>query len=320
MPPFDWPGALLQWSWHPLPLALALAAAGWYARRVRSLRRSGAGWPTSRTLWWCAGLGTYLLVTVGPVGAYSPVLFSARAVQVITLLMITPQLLAHALPLTLARDTATPAHRAWCSRVLHSGPARVITHPFVGVGLLLGVPVALYFTGWYEAGLRQHSWDEVTQLVLLVVGAHYFWTRLQRDPVPRLYPQMVTVVLTFAEVALDIVVPLVLLSTDTLVAAEYYLALDGAGGVSPEADQMSGGGIIWVVGDLALIPFLVLSLRQLGRRDAAQAVEVDSELDAQERTVTGEESLDPAATTAPWWEQDAAVARHFRWEDDDTGR
>lgn len=131
---------------------------------------------------------------------------------------------------------------------------------------------------------------------------------------PKLYPQYVTVALTFAEVAVDIVIPISLLASTTLLAGDYYLALDGAGGLDPETDQKTAGGILWILGDLALIPFLVLSLRQLRRRDDEQAVQEDRELDAVDAAAAGDGPPDPSATGRPWWEDGVDVATHFRWK------
>ncbi|WP_460863151.1 cytochrome c oxidase assembly protein [Rhodococcus aerolatus] len=308
-----------------MPLLLVAGLGAWYTHRVRKLRRGGGAWPKTRIWWYAAGLTSWLLVTVGVIGVYAPVLFSARAVQVVTLLMITPQLLAHAMPFSLARDTATVGGRAWCSSVLHSAPLRAITHPLVGVLVLLGMPIVLYGTDWFEAGLRNHATGELTQLALFLAGAHYFWTRLQRDPVPRLYPQYVTVALTFAEVGADIAVPLAVLNSRSLIAGDYYLGLDGLEWVDRTTDQAVGGGVLWVLGDLALIPFLILSVRQARRRDGEDAARIDAELDAAQRTATtasagrrdhaaraGEDDA-PPATMRPWWEDDPEVTTHFRW-------
>ncbi|GAB3366335.1 MULTISPECIES: cytochrome c oxidase assembly protein [Amycolatopsis] len=325
LPPLTWTTALTAWSWHPAPIAAMLAFGLWYALRVRKLRRAGGTWPASRIVWCYSGLGSYALVTVTSIGAYQNVLFSVRAIQVVTLLMITPQFLAHALPARLARDTATPATRARCSRILHSAAMRAVTHPLIGVLVLLGVPIALYGSGWYEAGLRSHWTSELTQAALLIAGAHYFWTRLQRDPVPKLYPHVVSVGLTFAEVALDVIVPIALLMSGSLVAADYYLALNGAGGLPPDTDQTTGAAVLWGLGDLALVPFLILSMQQLRRRDKEHAAEIDAQLDQYQRaeqrrqnpTATAAETAGTAAelpaTMRPWWEDDPNVAAHFRW-------
>ncbi|UUV35868.1 cytochrome c oxidase assembly protein [Amycolatopsis roodepoortensis] len=314
LPPLNWSAAVTEWVWAPVPVVLILILGIWYGRGVRKLWRAGQAWPTVRIVWWYTGLGTYALVTLSAIGAYQSMLFSIRAIQVTTLLMITPQFLAHALPGRLARDTVSAATRARLSGILHSRTSRVITHPMVGAVVLLGTPIALYGSGWYEASLQNPILNEVTQLILLLAGGHYFWTRLQRDPVPELYPHYVSVALTFAEVALDVVIPLGLLMSGTLVAADYYLGLNGAGGLSVETDQATGAAVLWGLGDLALVPFLILSLNQLRRRESAHAAEIDRELDERQRAESGSIGKDRPlpATMRPWWEDDPDLASRFK--------
>lgn len=50
-----------------------------------------------------------------------------RALQVVVLMMMMPQLWAYALPGTLARDTSTPQWRHRLSRRRHTGVTQVIT-------------------------------------------------------------------------------------------------------------------------------------------------------------------------------------------------
>ncbi|MGW5746970.1 cytochrome c oxidase assembly protein [Amycolatopsis sp. NPDC003861] len=300
--PLTWSTLLTEWNWSPVPLALTTLLGSWYFIAVRKVRQAGQDWPRVRVVWWYLGLASYVLVTVTVFGAYESILFSVRALQVTTLLMITPQFLAHALPLTLLRDTVSPVARRRLGRILHARATELITHPLVGVLVLLGTPIALYGSQWYAASLGSDMIDEFTQLALLIAGGHYFWTRLQRDPVPKLYPHVVSVGLTFAEVALDVVVPLGIMMSGSLVAADHYLALAGAGGLDPDTDQATGAAILWGLGDLALVPFLVLSMNQLRRRDAAAAADIDRELDA----------ADGDGETRPWWETDPALADRFR--------
>jgi cytochrome c oxidase assembly factor CtaG len=294
--PLNWQAVLTEWNWAPVPLTLVLVLGVWYGTAVRRLRRTGRNWPSVRVVWWYVGLGSYALVTLTVVGAYQSSLFSMRALQATTLLMITPQFFAHALPGTLLRDTVPGPARRRLSRILHSRTAELITHPLVGVLVLLGTPIALYGSGWYDASLHSAVANELTQLALLIAGGHYFWTRLQRDPVPKLYPHFVSVALTFVEVALDVVVPLGILMAGALVAAQHYLAIGGAAGLSPETDQATGAAILWGLGDLTLVPFLCLSLNQLRRRDVAAAEEIDRQ---------------PAASR-PWWEDDPELAARFK--------
>ncbi len=258
--------------------------------------------------YWSAGLAAYVLATLSAVRVYSDVLFSAKALQITLLMMVVPQLLAHGLPGTLARDSVGRRGRQAASRVLHSRVAQRITHPVIGVVILIGLPIALYGSGWYQATLTDPAVDELTQLALLGAGFHYFWTRLQRDPVPRLYPQVVTVILTFVDVALDSVVPLALLITPAIVAEDHYVSVGRNWGPSLAGDQDVGAGILWMLGDLAGIPFLLLALAQWMRRDRAEAAEIDRQMDAADARQDGS-----APRSTLWWENDAYLAEHYQW-------
>ncbi|WP_037346337.1 cytochrome c oxidase assembly protein [Sciscionella sediminilitoris] len=307
-PPLTFAGALSSWQFDPVPIALILLLGGWYLLRVRRYRRGGARWPGSRTLWFFLGLLVYALVTLSAIAVYDRVLFSARALQIVGLLMIVPQLFAHGLPLTLARDTASPAGRRIGSTVLHHRLTELITHPIVGLLVLLGLPIALYATGWYAASLTDSVIAELTRFALLAGGFHYFWTRLQRDPVPKPYAQYITTWLTFADIILDAIVPLAMITMPGLVAEEYYTALGRDWGISLRMDQVTGAGLLWFLGDLAGLPFLLLSLQQLRRRDRADTEAIDAELDALEP-----EQRVAEGRVRPWWEEDESVAEHFGW-------
>lgn len=301
-------GVLTTWDFHVVPVVLTVVLGAWYVSAVVRMARRGGTWPLRFSAYWAAGLAAYVLATVSVVRAYSDILFSAKALQVTLLMMVVPQLLAHGLPGTLARDSMHPRSRRVVSRALHSRLAQRVTHPLVGVVILIGLPIALYGSGWYQATLTNLVIDELTQLGLLVAGFHYFWTRLQRDPVPHLYPQVVTVVVTFVDVALDSVVPLALLMTPTVVAEDHYTAVGRDWGPSLAGDQDVGAGILWMLGDLAGIPFLLLALSQWIRRDQAEAAEIDRQLDADDARQYG-------STPHPtlWWENDAYLAEHFQW-------
>lgn len=322
-PPLTWTQALTAWVFHPVPVALVVLLGSWYAWRVRTMRRSGRSWPRSRTVWFFCGLAAYLVATCSFIGAYHQVLFSMRALQVVILLMVIPQLWAHGLPGTLARDTATPTGRRVASGVLHARPTQVLTHPIAGLLILLGLPIGLYGSGWYSASLTSHLGDELTQLALLTGGLHYFWTRLQRDPVPKLFPQYVTTWLTFADVILDALVPAAIMISPVLVATGYYATIGRTWGPSLAADEYTGASFLWVLGDFAGLPFLLLSLRQLRRRDEADAAAIDAELDElqaaeaqQHRDAEGNAAgiAGPPGLMRPWWENDPDLAEHLHWK------
>lgn len=332
-PPLTWTQVVTSWVFHPVPVALIVALGGWYAWRVHTLRRAGGTWPRMRTVWFVLGLAAYAIGTCSAIGVYHPVLFSMRAIQVVILLMVAPQFWAQGMPGTLARDTATPAGRRIASRILHARATRAVTHPLVGVVVLVGLPIGLYASAWYTASLTSHIVDELTQLALLAGGFHYFWTRLQRDPVPKLYPQYVTTWLTFADCIFAIIVPVALIVSPNIDGAAYYLAVARDWGPSLDADQNLGASALWGLGIFATLPFLLLSLKQMMRRDEAAAAVIDA-LEAeqhQQRKAASQTTTDnagddqagdeeggaaeslPPGHTGLWWENDPDLAEHFHW-------
>ncbi|WP_344310952.1 cytochrome c oxidase assembly protein [Fodinicola feengrottensis] len=290
-------------TWTPdavsLVLAIALGAGYlWALRRV-------PGWPLARSAaFFGVGLGSMLLVSVTFVGAYDDVLFWVRAVQVIVLLMITPFGLAMGAPLTLLREACE--NKAKLDRVLNGKVAHLLTYPPIGSVILLATPWLLYFTGWYEAILRNGGLDALSRLALVVIGFVYFYGRLQIDPMPRKYPHLIAVAITFVEVVFDAGLGLVLWLGPLVVAAAYYTALGRTWGPSLRMDQIIGAGVLWIGGDLAGLPFLAALFRRMISDDAKDAAKVDQQLDEAEEVQAEEEP------TRLWWETNPELSERFR--------
>ena len=110
----------------------------------------------------------------------------------------------------------------------------------------------------------------------------FFWTLLRVDPVPKAYPYLVTMWVTGTEVVGDAILGLAIMADQNLIAGSYYRALGRPWGPSLRADQVIGGGAIWLIGDLIGLPFLGVMLIQMMREDEREARAVDAELDAAE--------------------------------------
>ena len=158
-------------SWTPdLPvLAVTLVAAGLYLAGVRRLRRSGERWPAGTALAFGGGLAVVVVATMSFLGVYQGVLFYARAVQTILLLLAAPLLLALGRPLSLLTAAAPGAGRRLAA-VVGSRAARVLTFPAITALAVVLVGFLLYFTPWYEAGLHDAAVRELTYLALLAPG------------------------------------------------------------------------------------------------------------------------------------------------------
>jgi len=299
-------------------LVVVLVAALLYLAGIRRIRRSGRPWPRA----WAAafligGTGTVVIATMSFLGVYQHVLFYDRALQTVLLLLAAPLFLALGRPLSLF-TAALPGPGRRADAIVHSRAARILTFPAITAMVLVIVPFVLYFTPWYEAGLRNATVRELTYAALLVPGLVFFWTLLRVDPVPKAYPYLVALWVTGAEVVGDAVLGLAVLADQHLIAGSYYQALGRPWGPSLRADQVIGGGALWILGDLVGLPFLAASLIVMIREDEQEAAQVDAELDARAADAAvpgaGEAGRAPAATSdsRPWWESDSRFTGRFQ--------
>ncbi|MGH3772890.1 MAG: cytochrome c oxidase assembly protein [Pseudonocardiaceae bacterium] len=312
-PPLTWERLLTAWTPNPVALVAVATLGVAYGLGVRRLRRGAVAWPASRSWWFLASLGSILLVTVSVVGVYAGTLFWDRAVQNITLLMITPMFLALGAPLTLLRDVLPdPAARA-ASRVLHSTAARALTFPVVVTAALIAPLFVLYLTPLYEASLRSTALRAAVDVGLVAAGFLYFWTRFRIDPTPRADPYLLTMAISVAEVVFDGVLGLTLW-LGPLIAPHYYQALHRGWGPEPRLDQIIGAGVVWIGGDLAGLPFLAAVVTRMMREDQRDAAVIDAELDTRD---TSAEAAPAATRPRLWWEDHPELAQRFRHPGDD---
>jgi cytochrome c oxidase assembly factor CtaG len=318
--------ALTEWTLDGWMLALVLLVGAAYLAGVRRVRRTGQ-WPAARPIWFLGlGLGFLVIATMSWVGVYQGVLFYARAVQTVLLVLVVPLFLVLGRPITLA-TTVFPRAGARIEAGIRSPVARILTFPAITTFALVGVPFVMYFTSWYTAVFNNDAVRELTYLVLMVPGFVFFWTLLRVDPVPKAYSYAVSMWITSAEVIGDAFFGIAVIATTTLIGGAYYQALGRPWGPSLRTDQVIGGGVLWILGDLVGLPFLAAQLIQLMREDEADAAEIDAELDAQETERQAQRQTAAAAASPqpgdgdepqhpdepkPWWEDDPRFTGRFK--------
>lgn len=327
-----------SWMLDGWSLAWIVTATALYVVGVMVVRRRGEAWPTSRIIAFCVLLpAVAVIATMSSVGVYQPVLFYMRSVQTILFLLLIPLFFALGRPLTLIIETV-PRFGPWLRRAIGSRAARVIFFPAITSFVLIVTPFVLYFTPWYAAGFKSVLVAQLTHLALAVPGFVFFWTLLRLDPVPKAYAYVVTLWITAAEVIGDALLGLAVVADTNHIAGAYYYALARPWGPSVPTDQLFGGAVLWVLGDVVGLPFLAAQLIQMIREDESEAAVIDAELDAQEAaaaaavaavaTPGAESSAGPGEPAAgggedgrptmqrPWWETDRRFADRFRAIDD----
>jgi cytochrome c oxidase assembly factor CtaG len=308
--------ALSSWTLNPWTLAVVVILGGSYLAGVRRLRRGGSVWPGGRTFAFCGlGLGFAVLATMSFVGVYQSVLFYVRSVQTILFLLVIPLFLALGRPLSLFIE-AVPGPGRRLAAAIRSPVARIATFPAITTLVLVLTPFVVYFTPWYQAGFTSTAVAQVTHLAFAAPGFVFFWTLLRVDPVPKAYPYVVSLWITAAEVVGDAILGLSVVASNSLLAGPWYHALGRPWGPSLTTDQVLGGGVLWIFGDIVGLPFLAAQLIQMIREDEADAVIIDAELDARDAHAQLAPAESQAPGVQPWWESDPRFSGRFQAVDD----
>ncbi len=324
--------AFSSWTLDPWTLGGVVVLGVAYLAGVSKLRRAGQSWPVARVIAFCGlGLGFAVIATMSFVGVYTPILFYVRSVQTILFLLVVPLFLALGRPLTVVIETV-PRFGPRLDALIKSPVAKLLTFPAITTFVLVVTPFLVYFTPWYQAGFTSVAVAQLTHVAFIAPGFVFFWTLLRVDPVPKAYPYVVALWITAAEVIGDAILGLAVIADTSLLAGSYYHALHVPWGSTLATNQVLGGGVLWIFGDIVGLPFLAAQLIQMIREDEHDAEVIDAELDAREAAeaaagaasgpvLAGAETAtavaasgtgSPPSTQRPWWETDSRFADRFR--------
>jgi putative copper resistance protein D len=231
-------------------LVLVVATVWCYVAGVRRLRRRGRHWPAGRTTAFVSGAGVIVVATQTGVARYDTILFSDHVLQHVLLGMLAPVLLALGAPVTLALQAGGPSTKRMLRHALDTPVARALTHPVTATVLFGATLFVLYFTPLYELSLRNgvvHAWVHIHFVVVGVLFAEVIvgldLSRYRTDYLARLGLVMATIPFhAFLGVAL--------LSSTTVLAADWYAGTGRTWGTNALADQQAGAGILWAAGEL----------------------------------------------------------------------
>jgi putative membrane protein len=168
----------------PWPLlAVLVVAATAYAIAVVVLHRHDDQWPAWRTACWTAGLGSAAAAVTGPIAAAHHD-FTAHMTGHLLLGMTAPLLLVAGAPVTLALRALPTAYARRTSRILRSGPVRVLSHPVTAAALNAGGLWLLYRTGLYQRMGTHAGLHAAVHLHVLVAGYLFTAAVVGVDPAP----------------------------------------------------------------------------------------------------------------------------------------
>jgi cytochrome c oxidase assembly factor CtaG len=283
-PPLTPARLLTAWTWE-WSMALGIAiAAGLYIAGLVVLHRRGDHWPARRSIsFLLGGLGSIGLATMSALGTYDTVLLSVHMVQHMILMMVAPMFLALGAPVTLALRTLQTRPRAMLLALLHSRLARVLTFAPLTLALFIATPFALYYSPFYEVSLRSGFWHVFLHLHFIMIGALLMWPLMGIDPVPGRISYPLRVLMMFLMLPFHAFLGTSIMSSNQLIAENWYLAFNRSWPPSPLDDQYLAGGILWGSGDVIALVMLIALFVQWYAASQREARREDRRLDRLER-------------------------------------
>lgn len=144
-----------------------------------------------------------------------------------------------------------------------------------------------------ELSLRNDLVHNLTHVHFILVGCLLYWPLLGVDPLPNPLPFTFRLLLIIGLGPAHILLGIPIMLADDLFAADYYLEIGRVWGSDPLADQIVGGGLLWIFGDIVVMFMMTAMLRQWSRSEGREQRRIDRHLDR----VHGAD----AVTTPPWW-------------------
>ncbi|WP_229053853.1 cytochrome c oxidase assembly protein [Aeromicrobium sp. Leaf350] len=275
-------------SFYPSGIGMAVVGLGTalYVAGILVLRRRGDSWPVGRTIAWVLGMVVVSWATMGGLGTYSHVMFSAHMVSHMLLSMVAPIFLVLGAPVTLAlralpgpRQPGEVSPRGMLTAALHSRVATFLTHPIVGPVLFIGSLYALYFTPLFDTLMRSILGHVGMELHFLAVGTLFYYVIIGVDPSPRRLVPLARFGLLLVTLPFHAFFSIVIMSASVPTGESYWLALDRPFRTDLLEDQYLGGSISWALGEVPLLIVMLALLVQWFRSDLREQKRVDRAAD-----------------------------------------
>lgn len=255
-------------AFYPETLWLSVAAVmlALYLGGVVTMARRGDRWPVTRTVFWVAGCLALVYVTSGGPGVYSRIHFSTHMLQHMSLMVVVPLPLVFGAPITLAMRTLAArtdgsfGPRELVMQLVHARVLKVLGHPLVATALFTGSLVVFYYSPLFELAMFTHTGHVLMTAHFLLSGYLFAWSLVGVDPGPARPPYPFRLVLLLMTLGVHAFFGISLMSSGSVLAADWWHALGYTDDAALLQDQQDGGAIAWGAGDL---PSLLLGLALL---------------------------------------------------------
>lgn len=261
---------LAEWS-PPIGLTLATGIAGWvYWRGWRAIRRTRAerfGAAQLACFW--SGLAILWLAVCSPLDGFADTSLTAHMFQHFLLMAAAPPLLLlgtpvvpllRGLPRWMRRGVAGPLLRQRWLRAL----AHALSHPTAAWLLFNGAFLLWHLPGPYDFALQNERVHDLEHLCFLATAMLFWYVVLQPWPAAqRTNGWMVLLYLLSADIVNTALSAFLVFCGRPVYG--FYITASNPFGLSPLADQMAAGALMWVLNSTVfLIPAMVLTARLAG--------------------------------------------------------
>ncbi|GAB3963236.1 cytochrome c oxidase assembly protein [Plantactinospora veratri] len=224
-----------------LPALVLLLCAGlylWLAHRARR-RNPALGWSRWRTLSFGVGLLLLAVALLPPVATLAHTDFRGHMLGHLLVGMYAPLALVLGAPVTLLLRTLPARHGRRLTGLLHSRPARIMTHPATAWLLSTGSLVPLYFTPLHDTATSHPAGHWLLHLHFLLAGCLFAHAIAGPDPAPARPGVRTRLVYLGCGIALHAAV-------SQLMYGGYWVQI-----AAPAAEVRTGAELMYYGGDIA---------------------------------------------------------------------
>jgi cytochrome c oxidase assembly factor CtaG len=257
-------------------LFVVIVAGLLYAWGVLALARRGHRWRLRYILgFYLLGLGSYIWVTCGFLGTYSPELRWAFTTRFALLLFAVPSLIVLGQPVALARLSLRGWPKRTLERFLKSWPVRIFGNAIFAP--IFALVLFMFFLTPLAAGMRE---DPVARAVITIVipliGLFMVLPIASHNILRTSLFITAEFMLAFVELMLDAIPGILLrLNTHILDHASRITAAVPPWFPSPIRDQQLSGDLLWFIAEVSDIPVLIVLFVRWSRMDRSEAKKVD---------------------------------------------
>lgn len=273
--PPTWLNLAIDWRLSILFTAIAVTASALYLVGVRRLHRRGDHWTPGRTVAWLFGWGVVVISTSSGLATHANATLSAQMGLHMAMNMFGPVLLVLGGPVTLALR-ATVAHptshdagpHEWVNGLLNWDIARQAYSPLWVFVRFVGSYYLLYLTPIFGQAIRYHWARDAMNMEFILAGYMFFGLVIGVDHVPRPLPHIGRLGLTMAAMPIHgFFGVIVMMSSGTLIAGDFYRLIHAPLLTSLHADQGIAGAIAWSAGEIPLAFVAIVLALQWSAQD-----------------------------------------------------